>query len=672
MNNLFFMDVSRGLVWNTVRSLFGTLDSIAYTLFSWIMQLIFDIAEVSTSDAFNNFYGDIQSRIYAVLAIFMLFKVTISMLTYLVNPDSITDKSNGIGKLSTRIVVSLVMLIAFPYAFQFLNRVQPHVLEALPRVILGTQPSSYTDLGSQMENAGQNIAFQTYNGVFFNTNCADKEEQLGVSNGDPCFKYENSVKGALDHLNDPAVGDNNSYKYDYMPLFGFVVAIVMSLILLGYCVDIAIRVFKLIILQLIAPIPIISYVDPKASKDGAFNKWIKMVISVWVDLFIKLGIIYFIMLVISELFTSGAILKLTTNLFGDSYFRGGLVTLALIIGLLFFAKDAPKFICDAMGIKMSENGKLFGGLGKIMSAGAIAAGTVGAGIASGRASYMADQANGKKFNVARAFKNVGAGFLGAAAGGITGMNAAVNAKDHNAKAVMDAMAKRDATVLAAGSSGSTFLGRMGSTLMGLTTGETLAAGGERRINGLTEFNKSLDAIVNRAKGEMVKQDWTYGALGNKTDTDANGNIIGEVNYKDFYSRMNAAKARGDAFVEFKNKNGDNLKVSMEYAEKQLGYLAKNNEDDYISRGSNSIQDAQGNVIFKGDKDLSSLIIDAEAKSVTISDKDINEKFYQNGQFKVSNRDSIKSTQEAIGIEIRLEQRKNATNKANDRFSGTGK
>lgn len=672
MNNLFFMGVSRGLVWNTVRSLFGTLDSIAYTLFSWVMQLIFDIAEVSTSDAFNNFYGEIQSRIYAVLAIFMLFKVTISMLTYLVNPDSITDKSNGIGKLSTRIIVSLVMLIAFPYAFQFLNRVQPHVLEALPRVILGTQPSSYSDLGSQMENAGQNIAFQTYNGVFFNTNCADKKAQVGVSNGNPCFQYENSVQGAVDHLNDPADGDNNLYKYDYMPLIGFVVAIVMTLILLGYCVDIAVRVFKLIILQLIAPIPIISYVDPKASKDGAFNKWIKMVISVWADLFIKLGIIYFIMLVISELFTSGAILNLTNNLFGDSYFRGGLVTLALIVGLLFFAKDAPKFICDAMGIKMGENGKLFGGLGKIMSAGAIAAGTVGAGIASGRASYLADQANGKKFNVARAFKNVGAGFLGAAAGGITGMNAAVNAKDHNTKAVTDAIAKRNATALSAGSLGSTFFGRMGSTLMGLTTGETLAAAGERRINGLTEFNKSLDAIVNRAKGEMVKQDWTFGALGGKDDKDVNGKKIGKVNYKDFYSRMNAAKARGDSFVEFKNENGDDLKVSMEYAEKQLGYLAKNNEDDYISRGSNSIQDAQGNVIFKGDKDLNSLIIDAEAKSVTISDKDINDKFYQNGQFKVSNRDSIKSTQEAIGIEIRSEQRKNATNKANDRFSGTGK
>lgn len=659
MNNLFFMGVSRGLVWNTVRSLFGTLDSIAYTLFSWVMQLIFDIAEVSTSDAFNNFYGEIQSRIYAVLAIFMLFKVTISMLIYLVNPDSITDKSNGIGKLSTRIIVSLVMLIAFPYAFQFLNRVQPHVLEALPRVILGTQPSSYSDLGSQMENAGQNIAFQTYNGVFFNTNCADKEAQVGVSNGNPCFQYENSVQGAVDHLNDPADGDNNLYKYDYMPLIGFVVAIVMTLILLGYCVDIAVRVFKLIILQLIAPIPIISYVDPKASKDGAFNKWIKMVISVWADLFIKLGIIYFIMLVISELFTSGAILNLTNNLFGDSYFRGGLVTLALIVGLLFFAKDAPKFICDAMGIKMGENGKLFGGLGKIMSAGAIAAGTVGAGIASGRASYLADQANGKKFNVARAFKNVGAGFLGAAAGGITGMNAAVNAKDHNTKAVMDAMAKRNATALAAGSSGSTFFGRMGSTLMGLTTGETLAAIGKREISDLEAKKSALETVKSRVSGEMVKQDWTWGKSG-FTMKDANGEDLDmKANYKSFMATKNAAASAGKDKFKYTFKVTDSSgvthdvtkEITMQQANMQEGFILKNNEDDYI------VQHINGTV--KTDKVDKTLMADIQnAEKIT--------------DVSITNRSSITDNIDKFGVQIMDAKRENAKKEANDRFSGTGK
>ena len=659
MNNLFFMGVSRGLVWNTVRSLFGTLDSIAYTLFSWVMQLIFDIAEVSTSDAFNNFYGEIQSRIYAVLAIFMLFKVTISMLTYLVNPDSITDKSNGIGKLSTRIIVSLVMLIAFPYAFQFLNRVQPHVLEALPRVILGTQPSSYSDLGSQMENAGQNIAFQTYNGVFFNTNCADKEAQVGVSNGNPCFQYENSVQGAVDHLNDPADGDNNSYKYDYMPLIGFVVAIVMTLILLGYCVDIAVRVFKLIILQLIAPIPIISYVDPKASKDGAFNKWIKMVISVWADLFIKLGIIYFIMLVISELFTSGAIQNLTTNLFGDSYFRGGLVTLALIVGLLFFAKDAPKFICDAMGIKMGENGKLFGGLGKIMSAGAIAAGTVGSTIAATNASWMADRANGKAVTNLRTLKNIGAGLVGGITGAATGIGAAVNAKDHNTKAVMDAMAKRNATALAAGSSGSTFFGRMGSTLMGLTTGETLAAIGKREISDLEAKKSALETVKSRVSGEMVKQDWTWGKSG-FTMKDANGEDLDmKANYKSFMATKNAAASAGKDKFKYTFKVTDSSgvthdvtkEITMQQANMQEGFILKNNEDDYI------VQHINGTV--KTDKVDKTLMADIQnAEKIT--------------DVSITNRSSITDNIDKFGVQIMDAKRENAKKEANDRFSGTGK
>lgn len=661
MNNLFFMGVSRGLVWNTVRSLFGTLDSIAYTLFSWVMQLIFDIAEVSTSDAFNNFYGGIQSRIYAVLAIFMLFKVTISMLTYLVNPDSVTDKSNGIGKLSTRIIVSLVMLIAFPYAFQFLNRIQPHVLEALPRVILGTQPSSYSDLGSQMENAGQNIAFQTYNGVFFNTNCADKEAQVGVSNGNPCFQYENSVQGAVDHLNDPADGDNNSYKYDYMPLIGFVVAIVMTLILLGYCVDIAVRVFKLIILQLIAPIPIISYVDPKASKDGAFNKWIKMVISVWADLFIKLGIIYFIMLVISELFTSGAIQNLTTNLFGESYFRGGLVTLALIVGLLFFAKDAPKFICDAIGIKMGENGKLFGGLGKVMSAGAIAAGTVGSTIAATNASWMADRANGKEVTNLRTLKNIGAGLVGGVTGAATGIGAAVNAKDHNTKAVMDAMAKRNATALAAGSSGSTFFGRMGSTLMGLTTGETLAAIGKREISDLEAKKSALETVKSRVSGEMVKQDWTWGKSG-FTMKDANGKDLDmKANYKSFMATKNAAASAGKDKFKYTFKVTDSSgvthdvtkEITMQQANMQEGFILKNNEDDYLVQHINGTVESNGGNI---DKTLIADIQNAE-KIADIS---------------ITGRSSVTDNIDKIGVEIMNKKRENAKKEANDRFSGTGK
>ena len=548
MNNLFFIMYERGFVWNTIRSLFAWLDSVAYTLFSWVMQLIFDIAAVSADPAFNDFYDDIQLRIYALLAIFMLFKITVSMLTYLVDPDSMNDKQQGLGKMSIRVVVSLVMLIAFPMVFQFLNTVQPHILEALPRVILATE--NFAD-SNNLTTQGEQIAFDTYNGVFFNMRCADRDV-LNVYGEKSCFQYEHTVSSAAEHINDPVEGDDSSYHYSYIPLAGFIVAVVMTLILLGYCVDIAIRVFKLIILQLIAPIPIISYIDPKSSKDGAFSKWIKMVISVWADLFIKLGIIYFVLLVISELITSGTIFEITFNLFGENgIIRGGLVMLALVIGLLFFAKDAPKFIADAMGIKMAENGKLFGGLGKIMAAGALGAGALGSAIASGRASYMADEARGKDHNVGRMFKNVGAGLLGGVTGFGAGASAAVNAKDHNTKAVMDAMAKRNATALSRGSSGSTFFGRTWSAVERTFTGDTAYDKDQREIAALdakaTTGKQLQEFLEDRAlkKGSKLR----VGSFVFKDDAGAS-HTVSNVTLDDYLSAWNLAKQRGDQTFTF--------------------------------------------------------------------------------------------------------------------------
>lgn len=658
MNNLFFIMYERGFLWNGIRGFCSWLDLVAYTLFSWVMQLIFDIAAVSTSSVFNNFYDGIQSRIYALLAIFMLFKITISMLTYLVNPDSMNDKSQGVGKLSMRIIVSLVMLIAFPIAFQFLNRVQPHIMEALPRVILATNTSLSADnydaeYGGQMEQIGEQIAFMTYHGVFFNTECGDRGEggENDLSFG--CFQYnDNTVATAVDHINDAADGDSDHYRYDYFPIVGFVTAIVMTLILLGYAVDVSIRVFKLIILQVIAPIPIISYMDPKSSKDGAFNKWVKMVISVWLDLFIKLGIIYFVMLVISELISSQVISNLTRELFGNNGPRGGLVLIALIVGLLFFAKDAPKFIADAMGIKMGENSKLFGGLGKIMAAGAIGTGAIGSAIAAGRASRMADVENGIQDKNAfvrgiNRAKNVGAGLLGGVTGLSAGASAALSAKDHYSKAAMDAMAKRNATTLAAGAAGSTALGRALSTGSGLIFGETAAARGKREIANLEAGNKALDAVVARADEEAVKSMDTKASL-------FKGSSL-YTNYKSFAARMEAAKTAGADSFEYtaytKDASGNwvssTQRISMIEAESNINWIKKDNANNYLEQvQAGTIRDVR----------MPELMRDVEAKT--------------GRSFK--NRNEIKDYQETLANDIIRKKRENTKKEQNDRFSGSGK
>lgn len=560
MNNLIFTMASRGWAWNIIRSLFGWLDSVAYFLFSSVMQLIFDIISVTSDPAFNNFYNGIHSRIYAIIAIYMLFKITISLLTYLVNPDSMNDKERGVGKMATRVIVALVMLIAFPNAFTFINKIQPHIIEAIPRVILGTETtsssdSSGSDLSSQMGDVGKQIAFDTYNGVWFNDNCADSNN----TDAGKCFAYTDdsgkaTVAVAVDHINDAADGDSGQYRYNYYPLVGFVTALIMTIILLGYCVDISIRVFKLIILQIIAPIPIISYIDPKSSKDGAFSKWLKMVGSVYLDVFIKLAIIYFILLVISELITSGTIANLTLSLFGkQGTFRSGMVMVALVMGLFFFAKEAPKFIADALGVKMSENSHLFGGLSKIAAAATLGAGAIGSGIVSGKSSFMSDEANGKNHNVGRILKNVGAGIVGAASGLGTGANAVLNAKDHHAKAAMDAMTKRNATSLAAGSSGSTFFGRAWAGAERAFTGDTAYDKDQREIEALDARAATGKQLQEYLEDRAIKvgANTRVGNVMRTVGRDADGNLIRreakEMSYSEFNSALQLAQQRGEQY-----------------------------------------------------------------------------------------------------------------------------
>lgn len=641
MENLMIAAIERGFGWNFVRNIFGTLDSVAFWLFSKVMGLMFDIANLTAQkgDAITSFLEPLQGRIYVILSIYMVFKVTISLLTYIVNPDSMVDKNQGIGKLVQRIVISLAILSFFPYGFKMLNKLQADLIsnETIPKLVLGVSGSV-----DSPEGIGTEIAYEIYNGTFLYEESSGDDESGGKSGGKISTSPE-TVDALIEHINDPKEGDNSAYKYGYIPFVGFAFGILMSVLTLSMCVDVSIRVFKLIILQMVAPIPIISYMDPKQAKDGAFSKWLKLTIKVWAEVFIRLFVIYFILLVIEELIGNGGELVSDTNFF---------VKIALVIGLLFFAKDAPKFICEAIGIKDVPKGGLFGGLGSIMAAGAIGAGVVSGAIAGYSASKLADEANMQQPNKA---KNIGALLFGGVGGLATGIGAAAKAKDHNARAVMEAMSKRNDAAIAAGAAGSTALGRAMSMGSRILTGQTSAmrmdrsiAAKTKEINDLKAKQGALSNIKSRVSGEMVKSRDTKGSLGIKTDNF--GETIGDVNYKDFMSRMNAAKTAGQDYVDFYNVDGDARQISMVDAENLHGLLLKNNEDDYLR------QVIAGTI---GDSVLTNQIAEAAAYELSVTDRNS-----VNGTIDSLNGQIATATREKAAME-----ELNQTNKQNDRFAG---
>ena len=133
-------NMARGTGTNLLRQFLGWIDVVVYNLISILMQSIFDLADFTLS---QDLFDKIISKIYLILAVFMMFKIIVSLLTYLVNPDTMADKERGVGKMVTRVILVLVMLVMLPTAFDLLTEAQKPILRTLPRVILGT--STYSD-----------------------------------------------------------------------------------------------------------------------------------------------------------------------------------------------------------------------------------------------------------------------------------------------------------------------------------------------------------------------------------------------------------------------------------------------------------------------------------------------------------------------------------------------
>ena len=381
--------------WDFLYGILSTLDSIIYGMVSVVTQGFFNVAYVQIFSA--DTIQDITGRIYVVLAVFMIFKLAFSLIQYLVNPDQVNDKTAGMGKLVSRTATAFIMLIAVPIIFdEFLfgpeaakddpsKSYQAIIARSIPRIIIGSSDDG--SQGADMGNTMAAIALSAF--VQPNTECTGSDgstpEELG--NKTIADIAESVTKRCSDVTSG---GDNSIYGYEYQIGLSTVIGLVMLVIMLFFTVDIAIRTIKLGILRVIAPIPIMTYIDPKSSKDGAFSNWLKALISTFLELFIKVAIIYIIIYIIIQL----------TKTDGKGIQFGGLnglektwAMIFIIIGLLLFTIQATSFIKNIFGIKDGGGsagiGALLGGAGALLAGGGIA------GLAQGMATGATEGGQGK-------------------------------------------------------------------------------------------------------------------------------------------------------------------------------------------------------------------------------------------------------------------------------------
>jgi len=387
-------------IMNIGRSLFAAIDYVVYSLIKWILFGIFDLANLTTSSGLLN---DIYSRIYVLLGVFMAFKLSFSFIQYMIDPDSMTGKSEkGVSKLIMRIAIMILALVGLPGILfgsdgekGLISRAQEAFLPMLPRILLGISEDSgvSVDNGSNTDdiaNSANTMAVSTLQAFFYPPDELDTVCGEGTIENTPTIS---SIEEFVQNVNLSCAnglsgdlliwhyGAPKYYQYSYTFIVSTVVGVLLIVMLLGITIDVAKRVFKMIILEVIAPIPIMSLIDPKSSKDGAFSKWVKTLISTFIDIFLKLGLVYLVLMLIQLIVNNGLFENFPE--FSESPIRATYLTVFLILGLIYFAKEAPKFIKDSLGIKDSGAG-LGTGLGASVGAlGGLVAGHSLSGMATG-------------------------------------------------------------------------------------------------------------------------------------------------------------------------------------------------------------------------------------------------------------------------------------------------
>lgn len=408
---------------NSFRIVFFQLDKIVYGLIDDMYGLLLQLTRTSVFDqeAIHSF----SERIYALIGIFMLFKVSVSLINYILNPDEFADKEKGFGSIMKHVIFSLVMLVLAPYIFNEAFELQSIILEenTIMNLAFGSPSTKIASNSSYADEAGSKIQFvvlyafaqPNYSEFSHDTQNFDlidcKYTYAKDSNGDYIFRQiasidpENSAarqssfiyelepscwgvydvetdtyamegsKGQLIKAFSNVLGDSSSayqnyaqgvaqqsfslffkkeailaktedgrYLIDYKFGISTAVGIAVLYLFLLFSIDVAVRSVKLGFLQMIAPIPILSYCDPKSGKDGMFKKWFDMCTKSYLELFIRLFALYFGIYVITLV---GKFRDVVTGDIVDDKFA----TVFMIIGVLIFIKKLPEIIKEVFNIK---------------------------------------------------------------------------------------------------------------------------------------------------------------------------------------------------------------------------------------------------------------------------------------------------------------------------------
>lgn len=355
----------------------------------------------------------------------------------------------------------------------------------------------------------------------------------------------------------------------YTPVISTIAAIFLLYMMFSFCLDLGVRAVKLIFFQLMAPICFLISVIPK--KKDLLNNWFKLVLTTWLEVFVRIFCVCGVVLFISMLDYDS--LKNNFSTFA---------TAILILGIVTFAKQLPKLFSQVTGID-SGNMKL-GIKEKLAEGGAFTAGAIIGGGATAFArnavnagrNFMGNyekDANGKwkrKKEVTNwdliksGISGAGSIAAGTASAQFRSGKAGLNAKSFGdmkkaaSKGAKDAVQAREERAL--------YKSRHGGNVVGAMVGHVTDAvdsvgmwAGFNNIEDLVAKQKTIKEIQSQRKAidneafDIIDGDFAKGKLGSKLVYDAHNTIGASLgithsmdDYRNLKAKLDEARAKGNA------------------------------------------------------------------------------------------------------------------------------
>ena len=577
----FFPDILRLIVMFLVKTVFGFVELFYQVFMVLAKHPILDLNDLTTQ---------LFSKISMVIAIFMIFKVSISILQNIADPSKAFDASKGIGSLFKRMVIALaIMTLLIPlnftqtstfnnsYAeniqkqgilFGTLTELQNRILNqnVIEKLVLGNYDKDGTTSDSkQIVNDSKRFATTVFLQFIYVNRASDNCKQEAQKKLPDVYKIKEENGSSDVDIDkegtsyDVITGTGSIYNATCKPaegsapIFGkkyyafvlngitaLLAGLALSYLLLVSSIEIAIRSIKLVLLRVISPIPIISYAAPGSTgKTDMLQTWSQTLVKVYLDLFMRLAIMMLTVVIIQSLTKNG----LSFEGFGEYGPLVGVMALILgIISVLMFVKEGPKFISDALGIKDS-------GFGLGRAFGKVGAGLTAAKDLVGNAIKAGGEAVNKLGPAATMRKKLFAALGGATKTVGAGLGAVATAKPGEVSKAMLQAEKRAINKVKSGVG-------VKDNIKAFFSDEGMDAAGSR----LKTYNDQIEAYGGHSSAvsnykKMLEQEALKSTSGYqaklKDKNGAKSKLIG-FNYRKFYAALNATE--GDTF-QYKDATG---------------------------------------------------------------------------------------------------------------------